>query len=74
MKLFIGLILGLIIGFVLFAATPLGNRYYFLKTGKEEDLSLYKADTWTGRAWFCFFTDRELHGCIELTTKNLDLK
>lgn len=49
-EMILGIVIGLIIGFILFAYTPLGNRY-FISTSPRG--FAYKIDRWTGQTWFC---------------------
>lgn len=71
-KVIIGFIVGMVVGFVLFAITPLGNRYFFMKPG-DDLTTIYKVDTWTGKAWFCAADSNiKKRGCIEITKRNYD--
>ncbi len=73
-KAIIGFIIGILIGFILFAITPLGNRYYFMKVGDDAAVSLYRVDTWTGQAWYCVAdADNKLNGCAEITKNNYEI-
>lgn len=72
LKSIIGFIIGVIVGFLLFSSTPLGNRYYFLKGDNDLIENLYKVDTWTGKAWWCSYNSvAQVRGCIEFTDKEL---
>ena len=46
----ISVVIGIAIGFVLFAFTPIGNRY---KVMKDEGPGFYEYDTWTGGVRYC---------------------
>lgn len=54
------LIVGIVIGYLIFAYTPLGKRYEFWKGDRG---SGYKFDKWTGRVWFCY----GVRGCEDVT-------
>lgn len=71
-KAIVGFIIGILIGFILFAVTPLGNRYFFIK--KDDELtSIYRFDTWTGQAWWCIAEPKiQARGCIEITKDKYD--
>ena len=49
-QVIIGFIIGVIIGFLIFAYTPLGNRYKMVSGPRG--LS-FKIDKWTGKSWRC---------------------
>lgn len=59
-SIIIALIAGILIGYLLFAFTPLGKRYEFW-TGVRG--TGYKIDKWTGRIWWC----HGYGGCEDVT-------
>ena len=56
-------IIGAVLGFLIFAFTPIGNRYYFQQWTKA--MGVYRYDKWTGKAWLC--SSRFDSGCVEQT-------
>lgn len=46
----IAVLIGIIIGFVAFAYTPIGNRYEVKSVGGGREV-FYKYDKWTGRTY-----------------------
>jgi hypothetical protein len=58
--------LGVLVGYLIFAYTSLGVRYYFQKVDKL--MAVYRYDSWTGKAWICGHVEYlELDGCKSLT-------
>lgn len=65
--LLFGLIIGLGIGFVVFAYTPLGNRYFFENHVMSDAVIVFKYDKWMGNAYFCVWTKNIDSRCYEIT-------
>jgi len=47
----IGLLIGVIIGFLVFAYTPIGQRYEVLISTQPDHRMPYKYDKWTGKTY-----------------------
>lgn len=47
--LIIGIAAGIIIGFIVTAVSPLGNRYYL--SASSDGATVHRVDTWSGRVW-----------------------
>lgn len=57
---------GILIGYLIFETTPIGNRYFFEKAS-DSVIGFYKFDTWTGKAWICLdISSKNIHGCREI--------
>lgn len=69
-QLIIGLIIGIIIGFALFAYAPIGHRYTFeaYQEAVPGVFAVYKYDNWNGRAWLCTYAPaKSYRTCFEIT-------
>ena len=51
MRMVIAVLIGIVIGFVAFAYTPIGNRYEVKSVGGGI-MALYKYDKWTGQTYW----------------------
>lgn len=51
-EMIIGFVIGALVGFILFAYTPLGNRYFIATSPRG---NAYKIDRWTGETYHCAF-------------------
>jgi len=54
-QFFLGLVLGIIIGFIIFVNTNISQRYQLNNDGK------IKIDTWTGKTWIMRVKDYEFY-------------
>ena len=50
MRIVIAVLIGIVIGFVVFAYTPIGNRYEVKSI--DRTAVLYKYDKWTGQTYW----------------------
>ena len=51
MRIVIAVLIGIVIGFVVFAYTPIGNRYEVKSVGGGKAV-FYKYDKWTGQTYW----------------------
>ena len=51
MRMVTAVLIGIVIGFVVFAYTPIGNRYEVKSVGGGREV-FYKYDKWTGQTYW----------------------
>jgi len=62
MRMVIAVLIGIVIGFVVFAYTPIGNRYEVKSVGGGRAV-FYKYDKWTGRTYRTVRGDKKDGSC-----------
>jgi len=58
MRMVIAVLIGIVIGFVVFAYTPIGNRYEVKTIG--ERAAFYKYDKWTGQTYWTTASEKRV--------------